>query len=149
MPNNGRESPQRVVSDAGSLYFERQRFTTLSHEAQNRFRNCKTSIRRFDSDRCLGISASADGARRDKLQRWLESTLRPWFAGRILGIDETIADRWGDLSGALRARGIALPVIDGLLAATALHHNLTFTTRNAEHVAPTGVALYNPWEPER
>jgi len=95
-----------------------------------------------------GIRASADGPRRDKLQRWLESTLHPWFAGRILGIDETIADRWGDLSGALRARGIALPVIDGLLAATALHHNLTFTTRNTNDVAATGVALYNPWELE-
>ncbi|HXC25147.1 MAG TPA: type II toxin-antitoxin system VapC family toxin [Gemmatimonadaceae bacterium] len=93
-----------------------------------------------------GISAHASGARRDKLQRWLEATLRPWFAGRILAVDDDVADRWGDINGTLRARGIIIPVIDGLLAATALHHNLTFATRNIDHVAPTGVATYNPWD---
>ncbi len=96
-----------------------------------------------------GISTYTSGARRDKLERWLEGTLRPWFAGRILSVDESVADRWGELSGTLRAQGIVVPVIDGLLAATALHHNVTFATRNPDHVAHTGVAIYDPWEPER
>jgi predicted nucleic acid-binding protein len=39
-----------------------------------------------------------------------------------------------------------VPVIDGLPAATALHHNLILVTRNAEDVAGTGVAVFNPWE---
>jgi toxin FitB len=37
-------------------------------------------------------------------------------------------------------------VIDGLLAATALHHNLTLVTRDIRHVAVTGMAVFNPWE---
>jgi hypothetical protein len=95
-----------------------------------------------------GISAHTRGSRRDKLQQWLEGTLRPWFAGRILAIDDDVADRWGDINGTLRAQGIVVPVIDGLLAATALQHNLTLATRNTNHVTSTGVATYNPWDPE-
>jgi hypothetical protein len=60
------------------------------------------------------------------------------FAGRILDIDQEIADRWGHLSGARRA---TVPVIDGLLAATAIHHNLTLVTRNTKDIAGTGAVL--------
>jgi predicted nucleic acid-binding protein len=38
-----------------------------------------------------------------------------------------------------------LPVIDGLLAATALHYNLTLVTRNIKDVSVTGVPFFNPW----
>jgi predicted nucleic acid-binding protein len=46
-----------------------------------------------------------------------------------LEIDQEIADRWGRLSG---ARGATVPVTDGLLAATAIHHSLTLVTRNTK-----------------
>lgn len=78
------------------------------------------------------------------LETWLEADLRLRFAGRILPIDQAIADRWGSLAVQAGPKS-PLPVIDGLLAATALHHNLTLVTRNTQDVAGTGVAVYNPW----
>jgi predicted nucleic acid-binding protein len=89
-----------------------------------------------------GISLLPQSKRRTRLEAWLGSDLLMRFAGRILDIDHEIADRWGQLSG---VRGYTLPVIDGLLAATAIHHNLTLVTRNTRYVARTGVALFNPW----
>ena len=45
-----------------------------------------------------------------------------------------------------QARGMTLPVVDGLLAATALQHNLTAVTRNATDFAVGGLSVINPWE---
>jgi predicted nucleic acid-binding protein len=55
-----------------------------------------------------------------------------------------VADRWGRLAAQAGPKS-PLPVIDGLLAATALHHNLTLVTRNTKDVARTGVPVFNPW----
>ena len=89
-----------------------------------------------------GLVPLPQSKRRTRLEAWLSSDLLIRFAGRILDIDQEIADRWGHLSG---ARGSTVPVIDGLLAATAIHHNLTLVTRNTKGMARTGVALFNPW----
>lgn len=91
-----------------------------------------------------GIASLRDTARRVVLEAWLDSDLTVRFAGRILSIDQPIADRWGRLAAAAGLR-TPLPVIDGLLAATALHHNLILVTRNIRDVASTGVPLFNPW----
>ena len=77
---------------------------------------------------------------------WLDKDLRARFEGRILDIDQDVADRWGLLTAAARSSGIALPVIDGLLAATALEHNLTLVTRDTGQIPAMGVAVFNPWE---
>jgi predicted nucleic acid-binding protein len=61
-------------------------------------------------------------------------------------IDVAIADRWGLIAAEAKRKGIALPVIDGLLAATALHHNLTVVSRNATDFNGTHVPVLNPWE---
>jgi predicted nucleic acid-binding protein len=71
--------------------------------------------------------------------------LRSRFQDRILPIHEAIADRWGTISAIAAAKGKLVPVIDGLLAATAFHHNLTLVTRNGSDVAATGVPILNPW----
>lgn len=92
-----------------------------------------------------GIAALDKPARRARLAAWLETDLRPRLAGRILPIDEAVADRWGAITGSAAVRGKPLPVIDGLLAATALHHNLTLVTRNESDVAGTGIVVFNPW----
>jgi predicted nucleic acid-binding protein len=68
------------------------------------------------------------------------------FAGKILPIDAAIADRWGLLAGEAKRKGKALPIIDGLSAATALHHNLTVVSRNAGDFTYTHVQVLNPWE---
>ena len=66
------------------------------------------------------------------------------FWGKAL-IDQEVADRWGLLTAAARNGGIVLPVIDGLLAATAVEHNLTLVTRDTGQIPSMGVALFNQW----
>jgi predicted nucleic acid-binding protein len=76
----------------------------------------------------------------------LDNTLRPWFAGRILPVTEPIAERWGILAGQSLLRGKTIKVADGLIAATALQHDLTIVTRNVKDFEYLGVELLNPWE---
>jgi predicted nucleic acid-binding protein len=93
-----------------------------------------------------GIAALPQSRRRAALEAWLDKDLRARFEGRILVIDYEVADRWGLLSAAARNSGIALPVIDGLLAATALDHNLTLVTRDTGQIPTMGVTVFNPWQ---
>lgn len=62
------------------------------------------------------------------------------FHSRLLPIDVRVAALWGELSSP-----DPLPVVDGLLAATALVHGLTLVTRNTKDVERTGVTLLNPF----
>ncbi len=93
-----------------------------------------------------GIESLPSSSRRAALESWLMHDLVVRLAGRILQVDQEVADRWGRLAGKARAENRPLPVVDGLLAATALHHNLTLVTRNTRDVLPTGVPVFNPWE---
>ena len=92
-----------------------------------------------------GIERLQAGRRRAQLESWLQVDLRSRFRDRILPLDEEIADRWGTIAALAAAQGRPVPVVDGLLAATALHHNLTLVTRNGSDVAGTGVPTLNPW----
>jgi len=92
-----------------------------------------------------GIGALPNPSRRVALEAWLDRDLVLRFADRILPIDQAVADRWGQIAAIVLARKTPLPVIDGLLAATALQHNLTLVTRNTKDVAATGVPVFNPW----
>jgi predicted nucleic acid-binding protein len=93
-----------------------------------------------------GIASIKDPARQVKLEAWVVGALPVRFANRILSIDKSIAERWGVLTAQAKATmNHNLPVVDGLLAATAQHHNLTFVTRNAADVSGTGVPVFNPW----
>ena len=76
----------------------------------------------------------------DRLGAWVDG-IETTFADRVLPIDAATAQRWGELS-ALRT----LPVIDTLIAATAMRHDLTLVTRNVRDVASTGVPLIDPWQ---
>ena len=93
-----------------------------------------------------GLASLAQGKRRTRLETWLELELRARFARRILPIDAPVADRWGLLAAQARLKGATLPVIDGLLAATAMHYNLTVVSRNAADFASTQTPVLNPWE---
>lgn len=74
-----------------------------------------------------------------KLAAWIDG-LEYSFADHILGIDAAVARLWGELS-AERPR----PVIDTLLAATAMVHDLTLVTRNTVDVQGIKVKVFNPW----
>jgi predicted nucleic acid-binding protein len=93
-----------------------------------------------------GLALLPQSKRRSHLESWMESDLQTRFSGRILPIDDAIADRWGLLSASAQLRGTPLSVTDGLLAATALQHNLTMVSRNVSDFASTQVPVLNPWE---
>ena len=92
-----------------------------------------------------GVQRLRSGRRRGRLESWLQVDLPSRFQDRILPIDSAIAARWGRVSAIAAAKGKPVPVIDGLLAATAIHHNLTLVTRNSSDVSGTGVPTLNPW----
>ena len=93
-----------------------------------------------------GVASLAQGRRRTHLEVWLNVDLQTRFSGKILPIDDAVADRWGLLAAQAKGRGVSLPIIDGLLAATALHYNLTVVSRNTKDFSNTQVPVLNPWE---
>lgn len=90
---------------------------------------------------CNGIERlrRRDPVAADHLERWL-AKVETDMAGRILLVTTPIADRWGRLNAP-----DPLPVVDSLLAATALEHDLVLVTRNVDDVKRTGVRLLNPF----
>ena len=81
-----------------------------------------------------------DAGAAQELDRWLTGLLSAYL-DHVVPVTSAVADRWGRLNVPDR-----LPVIDGLLAATALVHGWTFVTRNDADVARTGVRTLNPFE---
>jgi toxin FitB len=73
------------------------------------------------------------------LERWLRQ-VEAAFDGRVLGIDNAVSDQWGRMS-AVRP----IPVIDGLLAATAVTNGLTLVTANDRDIAGLGAMVLNPF----
>jgi predicted nucleic acid-binding protein len=91
----------------------------------------------------IGILALPRGRKRTKLEQWFEALVRtidclPW--------DATIARRWALLVVDLKRRGEPLPLLDGMIAATALYHDLTIATRNTRDFKRAGVKVLNPFE---
>jgi len=93
-----------------------------------------------------GLAGLPQGRRRTQLETWLEVELRARFAGRIMAVDSAVADRWGLLAAQAKRQGTALSAIDGLLAATAIHHDLTMVSRDVNDFSNLGVPVLNPWE---
>ena len=81
-----------------------------------------------------------DNAKANAIENWLVAVDKA-FGERILPIDRAVADEWGRLNASR-----PLPVIDGLLAATAKIHRMTLVTRNAADIADLGVHILNPFE---
>ncbi|MPZ42200.1 MAG: PIN domain-containing protein [Betaproteobacteria bacterium] len=92
-----------------------------------------------------GIAKLPASARRARLESWIRRDLPERFQGRILPVDETVATRWGAVSGAAEIRGTPLPVIDALIAATGMAHDLTVVTRNTADFARCGARCFDPW----
>ena len=75
----------------------------------------------------------------ESLEAWLQRVIEG-FSGRILSVDAQVADSWGQMS-AIRP----VPVVDGLLAATAMVHDFTLVTRNVSDVEGLGVSVLDPF----
>ncbi len=91
-----------------------------------------------------GIAKLVASKRRSELEHWLESVVRR-YDQRILPFTVTTANLWGKMKAQLETNGRLLPVIDSLMAATALEHDLTIVTRNEGDFEPTGVKILNLW----
>jgi toxin FitB len=76
----------------------------------------------------------------DLLGVWVD-TIETQFADRLLWVDAATATVWGELSA-----GRSLPVIDTLIAATAIRHGMTLVTRNTVDFQSTGAPLIDPWQ---
>jgi predicted nucleic acid-binding protein len=83
--------------------------------------------------------ASRDVSQALVLERWLED-LKNAFADRLIEVDPAVADFWGRLQ-AIRA----LPVVDALIAASAIKHDLTLVTRNVADFEGLGIRVFNPF----
>jgi len=92
-----------------------------------------------------GVEQLPPGKRRTSLARWIEQDLTARFEGRMLGIDERIAQAWGALLARSRKQGKVMHAVDALLAATASVHALTLVTRNTRDFAAAGIQMLNPF----
>lgn len=75
-----------------------------------------------------------------RLRAWLDSHVRPEFAGRIIAIDNAVTTRCAHLHIPDRRNEA-----DALIAATALVHRLTVVTRNVKDFEGTGAVIVDPW----
>ena len=89
--------------------------------------------------RGIELKRRNDPDQADRFDQWF-SQMRTRLGDRVLPIDEPVAEAW-----ALLSVPDLLPLVDGLLAATAKVHDLTLVTRNIADVARTGVAILDPF----
>ena len=92
-----------------------------------------------------GIERLPSGRRQKRLSAWLENDLPMRFEGRIIPIDEVIADACGKLVARSEAAGRQIDAMDAYIAATAEVHQLVLVTRNTSHFQILVTTLLNPW----
>lgn len=80
-----------------------------------------------------------DPTNAEALDRWV-AQIGARFGERVLGVDHAVAECWGEITA-----HPSVPDVDGLLAATALVHDLVVVTRNVRHIAPTGARCLDPF----
>ena len=90
----------------------------------------------------VGILALPRGRKRTQLEQWFGDVVQtidclPW--------DATISRRWAKLVLDLKQKGDKLPLLDSMIAATALQHDLSVATRNTRDFNKTGVQVLNPF----
>jgi predicted nucleic acid-binding protein len=90
----------------------------------------------------VGILALPRGRKRTQLEQWFGDVVQtidclPW--------DATISRRWAKLVVDLKQKGDKLPLLDSMIAATALQHDLTVATRNTRDFNKTDVQVLNPF----
>jgi len=92
-----------------------------------------------------GISNLPESRKKGHLQLWLDHDLIKRFDRRIVGIDIRVAQKWGEIQAQTEKKGVKMPVVDSLIAATGLVHDMTVVTRNVDDMKPSHVNIFNPW----
>ncbi len=96
-----------------------------------------------------GASTVSDILKRRDLEHWIETIVRPWFAGRIFEIDENILLRWRIITRERELAREPSPGVDLLIAAVAQEHQLGIVTRDITPFVACGLPVLNPWTGER
>ena len=104
--------------------------------------NCFVSVLTLGEIR-KGVERLAPSARRERFKQWLEIALPNRFGRNVLDVNLEVADRWGRLT--IEQARTPRPIVDSLLAATALTHGLTLVTRDTDLVGIPGLEIFNPW----
>ena len=120
-----------------------ERWLSKHHESQ--YFISVLSIGEIQSGICK-LAGKNDELKKQKmiLEDWFLGELVPRFQGRILNIDSGTALTWGQLIGVSKAKGTPLPVVDTLLAATAMVHQLILVTENVKDFQHVGLQVLNP-----
>lgn len=92
-----------------------------------------------------GVSLMDNGRKRDALDEWLTYDLPQRFENRIIPVEGPVALAWGDLMALAKRSGRRLASMDGLIAATAVAHQLTLATRNTKDFEGFGIDIIDPW----
>lgn len=92
-----------------------------------------------------GIALMDGGRKRDALDEWLAHDLPQRFESRILPVEGPVALALGDLMALAKRNGRGLASMDGLIAATAVAHQLTLATRNTKDFEGFGIDIIDPW----
>ncbi|MBI4831729.1 MAG: type II toxin-antitoxin system VapC family toxin [Candidatus Lindowbacteria bacterium] len=91
-----------------------------------------------------GIGLLETGRNKDRLMSWFEK-VKESFGPRTLPVNAKVALRWGELRSLAKRKGLSIPVVDGLLAATAIECDYLFITRNVGDFNGTGAKVFSPW----
>ena len=90
-----------------------------------------------------GIEKLKDSKKKTNLLLWLENDLNDWFGTKVLAVDKAVADKWGFVCAQSKN---SLPVVDSLIAATAITNNLKLVTRNVKDFEQfKGLEVINPF----
>ncbi len=93
-----------------------------------------------------GIEKMPNNGRRKMLLQWVDEDLQERFRGRIIPFDFQTAVVWGKMQAKAEMSGKTMPIIDGMIAATAITHSLAVATRNISDMEAGGAVLVNPWD---
>jgi predicted nucleic acid-binding protein len=94
----------------------------------------------------LGVERLPSGRKKTELSYFLNTQIPEWFEDRIIPLDSKVMREWGRMCA---GTGRTLPLLDSLVAASALVHSLTVLTRNVrDFMDIEGLLLFNPWEEE-
>lgn len=93
-----------------------------------------------------GIEKMPKSERRKMLLQWVDEDLQERFRRRIIPFDLQTAAVWGKMQARAEMSGKTMPIIDGMIAATAITHNLAVATRNISDMEAGKAMLINPWD---
>ncbi len=95
-----------------------------------------------------GIAKLPSSKKKANLSEWL-NTLIEDYKDRILPVDLTVSENWGEMQGSAEKNGFSFPTIDGLIASIARTHNLVLVTRNESDFQGCNIPLFNPWKVDK